>query len=259
MQQYRSAHRSGGESRMNDDVIRLSDLVPEYARYYKVSSKEAAHDLHEVIRELHMEYSEIQKNKLSPNDIFWVGKTGSPQKSTRIYSLSFEGLGKYFDLILNPLPGLDNSLAECFCASDADFKKIPASTIYASKQSLSERMIGVGFERSDFLLDSSSTSQPETGHDEESFKTIELNYISLIINGLIELIKEVDKAHTEKPLKPEARERAKKIKLRASQLHSHRKNSDPSPSIQNLAEAAGVKIPRSVQTIRKYMGRSSSQ
>lgn len=240
---------------MNDDVMRLSDLVPEYSRYYKVSSKEAAHDLHEVIRELHIEHSELQKNKLSPNDIFWVGKAGSPQRSTRIYNLSFEGLSKYFDLIRNPLPGLDNSLVECFCASDADFKKIPASAVYVSKQSLSERMLNVGFGRSDFLLNSSSTSQPETIHSEEPFKTIELNYISLIINSLIELIKEVDKAHTEKPLKQEARERAEKIKLRASQLHSHRKKFDPSPSIQNLADAAGVKIPRSVQTIRKYIGK----
>ena len=244
---------------MNDDVMRLSDFVPEYARYYKVSAKEAAHDLHEVIRELHMEYSEIQKNKLSPNDIFWVGKTGLPLRSTRIYNLSFEGLSKYFESIRNPIPGLDNSLVECFCASDADFKKIPASTIYASKQTLSERMLSVGFKRSDFLLDSSSTSQPETGHREEPLKTIELNYISLIINGLIELIKEVDKAHTDKPLKPEDRKRAEDIKLRASQLHSQRKNADPSPSIKNLADAAGVRVPRSVQTIRKYIGKSSSK
>lgn len=243
---------------MNDDVVRLSDLVPEYARCYKVSTKEAAHDLHEVIRELHLELSEIQRNKLSPNDIFWTGKAGSSKISTRFYSFSFEGLSKYFDFIRNPLPDIDNSLVECFCASDADFKKIPASAVYASRKLLNERMLDVGFERSNFLLDSESNLQSKT-YDEEPLKTKELNHISLLINGLIELIKEVDKAHTDQNPEKEAKERANKIKLRASQLSSPRKNFDLSQVIKYLADDAGVDIPRSIKTIKKYMGRSSSQ
>ena len=116
-------------------------------------------------------------------------------------------------------------------------------------------MLNVGFKRSAFLLDGGPTSQPEINRDEEQFKAIELKKIALLINGLIELIKEVDKAHTDKHLKDEDKARATEIKRRASQLQSHRKNADPSPTIKYLAEAAGINIPRSIQTIRRYIGR----
>lgn len=41
---------------MNDDFMRLSDLVPAYVRCYKVSPQEAAYALHELIEELYVEY-----------------------------------------------------------------------------------------------------------------------------------------------------------------------------------------------------------
>jgi hypothetical protein len=41
---------------MSDDLMRLSDLVLAYARFYKVSSHEAAYALYELIEGLYVEY-----------------------------------------------------------------------------------------------------------------------------------------------------------------------------------------------------------
>lgn len=46
---------------MSSDVKRLSDLVPNYARYYMVSHQEAAYALHELIQELSVEYVDVRE------------------------------------------------------------------------------------------------------------------------------------------------------------------------------------------------------
>jgi hypothetical protein len=239
---------------MNDDVMRLSDLVPEYARCYRVSHHEAAHALHELIQELYIEYSEVRDSRLSLNNIFWVGKTGSPQRSARFYNLSFEGISKYFDCFCNPLPGIDNNLIDCFCASDADLKKVPANVVYTSRKALDTWILNAGLETPKFLLDDESTSQAEGDNGERGLQQKERNYISLIINGLIELIKEVDKAHADQAFDEESKMRADTIKRRALGLRSTRKNFNPCPAILSLAAAAGVDMPNSPKTLRKYMG-----
>ena len=67
---------------MNDDLIRLSDLVPEYARYYKLNLIEAAFGLHELLDETFLVY--LANNEKPPlEDLFWVGRVNSPQRSTK--------------------------------------------------------------------------------------------------------------------------------------------------------------------------------
>lgn len=50
---------------MNNDLMRLSDLVPTYSRLCKVSNQEAAYALHELIEELYVEYG---VNRFRPID-----------------------------------------------------------------------------------------------------------------------------------------------------------------------------------------------
>lgn len=55
---------------MNDDLMRLSDLVPAYVRCYKVSTQEAGYALHELIEELYVEYGVNQWLPNSVNNFF---------------------------------------------------------------------------------------------------------------------------------------------------------------------------------------------
>ena len=84
---------------MNDDVIRLSDLVPKYARHYKVSPQEAAYALHELIVGLYSEYHVKRVEMVVPDHIFWVGRVGGSQRSSKSYKLFFNGLIEYLSLI----------------------------------------------------------------------------------------------------------------------------------------------------------------
>ncbi|MBF8164578.1 hypothetical protein IVE04_25765 [Pseudomonas mendocina] len=238
---------------MSSDVKRLSDLVPNYARYYMVSHQEAAYALHELIQELSVEYVDVREDRLSLGKVFWVGRVGESKRSARFYNLSFDGLGKYFDSFINPLSEVDNSLVGCFCASEAELKRIPASVIYFSRKALGELILSARLEVPAFIL-SDEVLQAEENQGDAGFKQKEQNYISLIINGLFEIIKEVDKAHTEQFLDEESKRRAETIKRRAMGLRSARKNFNPCPAILSLAEAAGVDMPNSPKTLRKYMG-----
>lgn len=74
---------------MNDDVIRISDLVKECAGYYEIDDQEAAHILHELFNELFLEYSVRQGKVALPSNIFWVGRPDGPQRSIRTYKLFF--------------------------------------------------------------------------------------------------------------------------------------------------------------------------
>ncbi|MEW7860048.1 hypothetical protein [Pseudomonas chlororaphis] len=238
---------------MNDDLMRLPDLVSEYARYYEVDTQEAAHALHELIKELYLEYSVRQGKVALPDHIFWVGRVGSSQRSNRIYKLFFEGLIKYFDDLCDPLPGIDKDLVRSYCESDSSTKDIPVGLIYLSRVALGEWILDAGIEPPDYMLIGNADKGAKGSEGGEKFQAKELGSISLILNGLINLIKEVDKAHTEQPLDDASGKRADTIKRRALGLRSVRKNFDPCLAILSLAEAAEVEMPKSHKTLRKFM------
>ena len=86
---------------MNDDVMRLSDLVPEYARRDKVSLPEAAYALHELFIELNTDHHSKRPFKAIPNHVVWVGRVGDPTRTAKPYKLYFSALAEYFnDLIV---------------------------------------------------------------------------------------------------------------------------------------------------------------
>lgn len=240
---------------MNADLIRLSDLVPEYARYYEVSFQEAAYDLHELIEDLFREYA-VRRGKFMPEHIFWVGGAKSSKRSTKGYELDFGGLRKYFKALVES-PEAGNPLLNCFCRAESDYTNIPAGVIYLSRAALVEWILAAGIEPPDFIL-GGDTGKCIKGNDEtDGFRAKELVFISSVISGLIDLIKEVHKAHTEPTLDDKARKRAEAIIRGASRLNSTRKNFDLPSAIKSLAEDAGVDMPRSPKTLKKYMGDQS--
>lgn len=241
---------------MNDDFMRLSDLVPAYVRCYKVSPQEAAYALHELIEELYVEYGVNRWRPNAVNNFFWVGKAGSAKRSPRSYVFYFQLLSKYFYDLFDSPAEIDKSLVNCYCEDDQQSKNIPASFVFFSKAALSKWIVDAGIEVPDFLL--VGIAGREGNGEQSEFKTKELNSISLIVNGLISLIKEVDKAHAEQPLDDAARRRASSIKHRASKLRSSRKNFDLGSAVLSLADAAEIDMPKTQKTLRKYMGDNSS-
>lgn len=239
---------------MNDDVIRLSDLVPEYARRYKVSPQEAAYALHELIVSLYSEYHVKRAEMVIPDHIFWVGRAGNSQRSAKIYKLFFNGFTEYFNNICNPLPETGNGLVRCYCESDSDPKDIPAGIVYLSRAALSEWILDAGIEPPEFISSSNAGEISEKDKSGSGFKEQELGTISKIMNGLVDLIKEVDKAHREPPTDYDGKKRADQIKTHASRLNNPpRKKFDVYSALISFAEDAGVDMPKDHQTLRRYM------
>ncbi|MBP3860815.1 MULTISPECIES: hypothetical protein [Pseudomonas] len=239
---------------MSDDVIRLSDLVPEYARHYKASPQEASYALHELILDLYSEYHVKREEMVVPHHIFWVGRVGGSQLSTKSYKLFFNGLIDYFNNLFSPLPEVDDGLVRCYCVSDSGAKDIPAGIVYLSRAALGKWVLDAGIEPPDFILSTNAGEGAEKDKRWSEFKEQELGTISKIMNGLVDLIKEVDKAHREPPTDSFGRKRAEKIKIHASRLNNPpRKNFDMYSALISFAEDAEVDIPTDHQTLRKYM------
>lgn len=239
---------------MNDDVIRLSDLVPEYARCYKVSPQEAAYALHELIVSLYSEYHVKRAEMVIPGHIFWVGRAGNSQRSAKIYKLFFNGFTEYFNNICNSPPETGNGLVRCYCESDSDPKDIPAGIVYLSRAALSEWILDAGIEPPEFISSSNTSEISEKDKSRSGFKEQELGTISKIMNGLVDLIKEVDKAHREPPTDYDGKKRADQIKKHASRLNNPpRKKFDVYSALISFAEDAGVDMPKDHQTLRRYM------
>lgn len=240
---------------MSADLIRLSDFVPEYARYYEVSPQEAAHDLYEIIESLFQEYA-VRQGKLLPENVFWVGGARTSQPSSKGYELDFGGLRKYFKALAGS-SGAEVSLLDCFCRADSDYTSIPARIVYSSRASLFECIVRAGIESPNFILGIDGLEEGGRRNSVEGLQAKELGYISKIISGLVNLVFEVDKAHSEQQLDKAGRERADKIKREASKLRNERKNFDLPKAILSLAEEAGVEMCKDARTFRRYMeGRS---
>lgn len=242
---------------MTADVIRLTDLVPEYARYYEISAQEAAHDLCEIIEDSFQEYSSRQ-GKLLAGHVFWVGGARTSQPSRKGYEIDFGGLRKYFKLMAVSSDS-DGSLLDCFCRAENDYTSVPARIVYSTRSSLFDWLVGAGIESPDFVLGTYGLEDGKRIDAVEGLQAKELAYVSKIISGLISLIIEVDKAHAEQQYDQANRERADIIKRGVSRLTNERRNFDLPKAVLSLAEDAGVDMCRDARTFRRYMeGRSRS-
>ncbi|WP_124319113.1 hypothetical protein [Pseudomonas chlororaphis] len=127
---------------MNADFIRLSEFVPEYARYYDVSPQEAAYDLYEMIEALFQEYA-ARRGQLLPEHVFWVGGSRSSQLSVRGYELDFGGLRDYFKAWAGST-ATESPLVDCFCRADDDYAIVPSRIVYSSRAFLVEWIVDAG-------------------------------------------------------------------------------------------------------------------
>ena len=131
---------------MNNDFMRLSDLIPVYISHFKTSSSEAGHALHELMEELYIEYAEKQWKPNSINEYFWVGRPSSPERATRCHDLYFQMISEYFSNFYDLSSEKDQSLVGCTVEGGAGFKYIPASVIYFSRSALQKWIIDAGIE-----------------------------------------------------------------------------------------------------------------
>lgn len=235
---------------MNDDLIRLSDFVPEYARYHEVSFLDAAYDLHELIENLFREYALVRGKPLSEK-IWCVGGAKSSQRSNNGYELDFDVLRKYFKALVES-PEASSQFISCFSRKESDYTKIPAGVVWFNRSALVEWIESVGIEPPAFLLSSKAQECSEGVEEDSVFQEKELVSIRKIVSGLIDLIREVHNAHSESSLDDIARKRAESIIRVASRLNSTRTNFDRYPVIVSLAETAGVDMRKSPKTIKWY-------
>lgn len=235
---------------MNDDLIRLSDFVPEYAHYHEVSILDAAYDLHKLIENLFREYV-LVRGKALPEQIWCVGGAKCSQRSNNGYELDFGALRKYFkDLVESP--EASSQFISCFSRTDSNYAKIPAGVVFFYRSTFAEWIDAVGIEPPNFLLSSKAPECSEGVEEDSVFQEKELVSIRMIVSGLIDLIREVNNAHAENPLDNIARKRAEDIIRVASRLNSTRTNFDRYPVIISLAETAGVDMRKSPKTIKWY-------
>ncbi|SFP60221.1 hypothetical protein [Pseudomonas borbori] len=239
---------------MNDDVMRIPDLVKECARYYEVDDQEAAHTLHELIKELSLEYSVRQGKVALPSHIFWVGRVDGPQQSIRTYKLFFEGLVEYLDLLSDPLSSVEKYSIRSYCESDSSAKNIPVNLIYLSRIALGEWALNAGIEPPTYILEGSSAKRAKKNEEEPTLKENELATVSRITNGLFDLIKAIDKSHSEVPLTKQDKDRLREIKRGLALLNNPpRTNFDRYSTVILLAKDAGVEMRCDPKTLRRYM------
>lgn len=233
--------------------IRLPEVVSGYASYYGVDVPEAAYALHELISELYQEYGVRQGKVALPRHVFWVGRADSSQHSIRTYKIFFEGVLNYFDGLYDSVCREGSDFIRTYCESDRDARDVPVGLIFLSKKAFAEWLQHAGGEVPEYFLVDDASERIEVGTEGQGIQAKELGSISRIISGLVNLIMEVDKAHTEQPIDGQEEKRAGAIKRRAAGLRSSRKNFDLCSAILALANAAETDMPKSHKTLKKYM------
>lgn len=238
---------------MSEDLIRLSELVPEHARYHGMELQSAAHDLREIIELLADYYFQSGGGEL-PERVCWVGRASSSSRSAKRYMIDFESLLSYFGR-------WDSTGApfECYSKTEQKYSEIPAGCVYFSKALMADWAAGAGLDSFRYMVE----VEDENLDVSEGVRGKELRKIESLTQGLARLIVEVDRAHADPVQNREVRteqevmdalRRAEIIKRRASDLRTPRRsNSNLYADLMRLAEAAGVELPKSHVTIRKYM------
>jgi len=239
---------------MSNDVMRLSDLVSEYARYYRVSLHDAAYALHELFIELNFNHQFRQPHEAISDQVIWVGRVGSPTRSLKPYKLYFSVLAEYFNSLIGLSVESEPNFVQCLYVGEPyESKDIMPSMVYLSKALLGELIHETVNESLGFLFNEDSAEYPCMSSEKETkaFQGKELVSIQGLARGLIEMIIEVDKAHRglSKKTNPAA------ILLAASQLDLNKRPSKWRAALADLAAAAEVEDFRgNRRTLEKYVG-----
>lgn len=239
---------------MNDDVMRLSDLVPEYARHHKVNLQDAAFALHELFIALDADHHSKQPYKAIPEQVIWVGKVGNPARSTKTYKLYFSVLAEYFNDLIDSDCNSKSKFVRClYTGEHSDSKGIMPSMVYLSKSLLGKLIYAASNEHPGFLFNEEPEKNSCQPSEEEikAFQGKELVSIRGLARGLIEMIIEVDRAHrgVSKKMDPES------ILLAAHELGQELSPSKWYEALAALAKAVEVEDFRSNRkTLKRYIG-----
>ena len=239
---------------MNDDVIRLSDLVPEYARHNKVTLQSAAFAMRELFIELESHHHSEHPYKAIPDQIIWVGKVGSSARSPKAYKLYFSVLSEYFNDLVNPNCNSESIFVRClYTGEHSDNKDITPSMVYLSKHLFGQLTYETTNERLEFLSNEDPKKYPHKPNKEEikTFRGKELVSVQGLAQGLIDMIIEVDRAHRgeSKKLDPEA------ILTAAHKLGQKSSSTSWYEALSDLAKASEIEDFRSNRnTLEKYVG-----
>lgn len=239
---------------MNNDSMRLSDLIPAYTRQYKCGNLEATYALQELFTELDHYHKLKYPYKAIPDDLCWVGRTEGPTRARKTYKIYFFALMEYFSNLMASNPSSEANFVKCLCTSEkGDTENIPHGILYLSKSLLGKLIYEVTHESLGFLFDE-EVGKDSCESSEDGLKVFqgkELVSIQGLARGLIEIIIEVDRAHrgVSAKLDPEAiLDFAQKLGLKSS-------SSEWYETLAALAKAVEVEDFRSNRkTLKRYIG-----
>lgn len=178
------------------DSIRLPDLIPAYAAYYRVSSQEAAYILHRLMSHLRDEFRFFT----FPDDAVWVRNLSGPDLPGSRFRPYADGLVEYFRSRMGAgdaaevLAGAPVSAP--LGASAEGPMTVPAGMVYFSRERFCELVRDTStdlFQLCGFLCDDECESAAIS--ESSGFTHKELVTIQALCRGLVEIIIEVDRAH----------------------------------------------------------------
>ncbi|WP_124184958.1 hypothetical protein [Pseudomonas aeruginosa] len=234
---------------MNDDLIRLSEFVPEHARHHRLDLQTAAYDLQELMEALSTSLF-VRSGGSLPEHVCWVGGVTAHSRSSKHHMIDFESLSNYFETWARSPTGSEPSF-QCFCRTESKYKAIPAGTVYFSRNAMVEWIQAAAVDCPEFLIQEDAERNARTADEVEAFKGKELVSIRGLTRGLIDIIVAVDKAHRGLPDKA----KAAAILRAVSQLNPNEKTSKWHAALTELAGFAEVEDFRSNRkTLQKYLG-----
>ncbi|EPN9799997.1 hypothetical protein ACT5AY_001464 [Pseudomonas aeruginosa] len=238
---------------MSDDLIRLSEFVPEHARYHGLDIPTAAHDLTELIDALTHKHLGTTGKDIPPY-VCWVGGVANPHQSTKRCKPDYKNLIDYFKSWSVAPTGNSQDFLDCYSETERDYIRIPAAIVYFSRTSLLQWIQAAKLDCPGFLKGKSTEESAINTEEGCTFKGKELVTVQGLTRGLIEIIVAVDRAH--RGLTDEASAAA--IIRAVSQLELAGKASKWHAALTELAELAGIDDFRSNRrTLRKYIGNHS--
>ncbi|HGM7926779.1 TPA: hypothetical protein ACKQKD_000498 [Pseudomonas aeruginosa] len=235
---------------MSNDLIRLSEFVPEHARYHGLDIPTAAYDLTELIDALTRRHLGTTGKEI-PQHVCWVGGVATPRQSTKRCKPDYKNLLDYFKSWSDSSTGISRDFFECYSETDRDYIRIPATSVYFSRSSLQEWIQTASLDCPEFLEIKDTEVGTAVNEEEEVFKGKELVSVQGLTRGLIDIIVAVDSAH--RGLLDKANAAA--ILQAASQLRESNKTSKWHAALIDLAELAKADDFRSNRkTLLKYIG-----
>lgn len=235
-----------------NDVVKLSELIFGNTYGSKLDFEESVYDLYELAKGLRAYYEQLGRVML-PANVLWVGGGDSPIKSVRNYKVSYAGLENYLNNLCGPVSESGCDFIPSYCETDATVRDVPVNLIYVSLSELEKLILEAGVKHWAPVSKAKMIVSVQAKTSGEELRQIELNKVSVIINGLISLVKEVGKAYSDNHLGDVEKRRADSIKSTVRNINkATRKDFDICNALKLLADDAGVDMRVDLQTFKKY-------